>query len=35
MKDLDGKSFELPPWTTKSEGAATIITGMIDPRIQG
>jgi hypothetical protein len=35
MKDLDGKPFEMPPWTTKSEGAATIITGMIDPRIKG
>ncbi|KAF7133893.1 hypothetical protein CNMCM5793_005359 [Aspergillus hiratsukae] len=27
--------IEMPPWTTKSEGAATIITGMIDPTIQG
>ncbi|RHZ65516.1 uncharacterized protein CDV56_108503 [Aspergillus thermomutatus] len=33
--DPDGKPIELPPWTTKSEGAATIITGMIDPTIRG
>ncbi|KAF7179471.1 hypothetical protein CNMCM7691_008404 [Aspergillus felis] len=35
MVDLDGRPIEVPPWTTKSEGAATIITGMIDPTIQG
>ncbi|RHZ62618.1 hypothetical protein CDV55_104843 [Aspergillus turcosus] len=35
MVDLDGRPIEMPPWTTKSEGAATIITGMIDPTIQG
>ncbi|OJJ88354.1 uncharacterized protein ASPGLDRAFT_699898 [Aspergillus glaucus CBS 516.65] len=34
LVDLDGKPIELPPWSTKSEGAATIITGMIDPTIQ-
>ncbi|BCR90341.1 uncharacterized protein ACHE_60227S [Aspergillus chevalieri] len=34
LVDLDGKPIELPPWTTKSEGAATVITGMIDPTIQ-
>ncbi|KAL5366532.1 hypothetical protein BJX96DRAFT_170006 [Aspergillus floccosus] len=33
--DLDGRPIEIPPWTTKSEGAGTIITGMIDPTIQG
>ncbi|EED11607.1 short-chain dehydrogenase, putative [Talaromyces stipitatus ATCC 10500] len=33
LTDIDGKPFKLPPITTKSEGAATIITGMIDPRI--
>ncbi|KAJ6091784.1 hypothetical protein N7467_003753 [Penicillium canescens] len=33
MVDLDGNSFEIPPWTTTSEGAATVITGMIDPTI--
>ncbi|KAG2412389.1 hypothetical protein HFD88_009946 [Aspergillus terreus] len=33
--DLDGRPVTIPPWTTKSEGAATIITGMIDPTIQG
>ncbi|KAJ5098765.1 hypothetical protein N7532_005766 [Penicillium argentinense] len=33
LVDLDGKKFDFPPWTTRSEGAATIITGMIDPRI--
>ncbi|GAM38948.1 short-chain oxidoreductase [Talaromyces pinophilus] len=33
--DLDGRPITLPPWTTKSEGAATIITGMIDSTIQG
>ncbi|KAF4172046.1 hypothetical protein CNMCM8694_008177 [Aspergillus lentulus] len=35
LVDLDGRPIEMPPWTTKSEGAATIITGMIDPTIQG
>lgn len=24
----------MPPWTSTSEGAATIITGMIDPTIE-
>ncbi|KAL3459000.1 hypothetical protein BJX64DRAFT_301610 [Aspergillus heterothallicus] len=35
MVDLDGKPIKLAEWTTKSEGAATIVTGMIDPTIQG
>ncbi|CAI7589120.1 unnamed protein product [Penicillium glandicola] len=35
MVDLDRKPFEIPPWTTTSEGAATVITGMIDPTIAG
>ncbi|KAF4218263.1 hypothetical protein CNMCM8980_005487 [Aspergillus fumigatiaffinis] len=30
LVDLDGRPIEMPPWTTKSEGAATI-----DPTIQG
>ncbi|KGO67781.1 Short-chain dehydrogenase/reductase SDR [Penicillium italicum] len=33
MIDMDGKSIAIPPWTTTSEGAATVITGMIDPTI--
>ncbi|KAJ5561898.1 hypothetical protein N7461_000659 [Penicillium sp. DV-2018c] len=33
MKDLDGKDFSYPPVTGTSEGAATIITGMLDPTI--
>ncbi|KAJ5158660.1 Short-chain dehydrogenase/reductase SDR [Penicillium coprophilum] len=33
MVDIDGNPFEIPPWTTASEGAATVITGMIDPTI--
>lgn len=33
LRDIDGKEYELPPWTSKSEGAATIITGMIDTDI--
>lgn len=32
--DSDGKEWKLPDWTTVSEGAATIITGMIDPTIE-
>ena len=32
---MDGNPFEIPPWATRSEGAATIITGMIDPTIAG
>ncbi|KAJ5185421.1 Short-chain dehydrogenase/reductase SDR [Penicillium cf. griseofulvum] len=35
MVDLDGKPFDIPPWTSTSEGAATVITGMIDPTISG
>ncbi|KXG46852.1 Short-chain dehydrogenase/reductase SDR [Penicillium griseofulvum] len=31
--DLDGNQMDIPPWTTTSEGAATVITGMIDPTI--
>lgn len=33
--DLDGRPYPIPPWTSKSEGAATIITGMVDPTITG
>jgi hypothetical protein len=25
----------MPPWTSRSEGAATMITGMLDPTITG
>lgn len=32
--DLDGREWILPEWTTVSEGAATIVTGMIDPTIE-
>ena len=35
LTDLDGRKYDLPPWTTRSEGAATIITGMLDPDITG
>jgi hypothetical protein len=35
MVDLDGNAIEIPPWTTASEGAATVITGMLDPTISG
>ncbi|KAJ5799554.1 uncharacterized protein N7518_001622 [Penicillium psychrosexuale] len=35
LVDIEGKPFEVPPWTTTSEGAATIITGMLDPTIAG
>lgn len=35
MVDLDGNSYEIPPWTGTSEGAATVITAMIDPTIKG
>jgi hypothetical protein len=34
MRDVDGKEYRMPPWTSTSEGAATIITGMIDPTIE-
>ncbi|KAJ5358126.1 hypothetical protein N7541_005284 [Penicillium brevicompactum] len=34
MVDLDGNSYEIPPWTGTSEGAATVITAMIDPTIK-
>jgi hypothetical protein len=34
LRDIDGKEYELPPWTSRSEGAATIITGMIDLNIE-
>ncbi|KAJ5620479.1 Short-chain dehydrogenase/reductase SDR [Penicillium lagena] len=33
LTDMDGNPFDIPPWTTRSEGAATMITGMIDPTI--
>ncbi|KAJ5860294.1 Short-chain dehydrogenase/reductase SDR [Penicillium soppii] len=35
MVDMDGNTFEIPPWTSTSEGAATVITGMVDPAISG
>ncbi|CAG8088290.1 unnamed protein product [Penicillium olsonii] len=35
MVDLDGNTFDIPPWTGTSEGAATVITAMIDPTITG
>ncbi|KAJ5091784.1 Short-chain dehydrogenase/reductase SDR [Penicillium alfredii] len=31
--DADGRRYDYPPWTGRSEGAATVITGMIDPTI--
>ncbi|KAJ5576713.1 hypothetical protein N7535_003639 [Penicillium sp. DV-2018c] len=33
LKDLDGREFPYPPITGTSEGAANILTGMIDPTI--
>ncbi|KAJ5494232.1 Short-chain dehydrogenase/reductase SDR [Penicillium fimorum] len=33
MIDMDGKPIDIPPWTTTSEGAATVITAMVDPTI--
>ncbi|KAJ5122447.1 Short-chain dehydrogenase/reductase SDR [Penicillium atrosanguineum] len=33
LTDADGVKYEMPPWTSRSEGAATMITGMIDPTI--
>jgi hypothetical protein len=35
LVDLDGTKFDFPLWTGRSEGAANIITGMIDPTISG
>lgn len=35
MVDMDGNTYEIPPWTTTSEGAATVITAMVDPTISG
>lgn len=35
MTDVDGTKYDIPPWTSRSEGAATMITGMIDPTIAG
>ncbi|KKA18107.1 hypothetical protein T310_7943 [Rasamsonia emersonii CBS 393.64] len=32
--DLDGRQYYLPPWTSRSEGAASIVTGMIDPTVE-
>lgn len=32
---MDGTKFDFPPWTGRSEGAANIVTGMIDPTIAG
>ncbi|KAL6911167.1 NAD(P)-binding protein [Trichoderma evansii] len=34
MRDLDGRPILLPPFTGTSEGAATLITAMIDPTIE-
>lgn len=34
MRDLDGRPVYLPPFTGTSEGAATLITAMIDPTIE-
>lgn len=34
LRDLDGRSVTLPPFTGASEGAATLITAMIDPTIE-
>lgn len=31
--DADGNKFDMQPWTNRSEGAANLITGMIDPTI--
>ncbi|GLI74382.1 hypothetical protein PoHVEF18_002619 [Penicillium ochrochloron] len=33
LVDADGNKFDMQPWATRSEGAATIITGMIDSTI--
>jgi hypothetical protein len=33
LVDADGNKFDMQPWATQSEGAATIITGMIDSTI--
>ncbi|KAJ5689915.1 hypothetical protein N7462_004307 [Penicillium macrosclerotiorum] len=33
LVDLDGKEFSMSKWASRSEGAATMITGMIDPTI--
>ncbi|GFP52734.1 retinol dehydrogenase 14 [Trichoderma asperellum] len=34
LRDIDGRSVTLPPFTGASEGAATLITAMIDPTIE-
>lgn len=34
LRDLDGRSIALPPFTGASEGASTLITAMIDPTIE-
>ncbi|KAL1987931.1 hypothetical protein VTN96DRAFT_1915 [Rasamsonia emersonii] len=34
LTDLDGRQYYLPPWTSRSEGAASIVTGMIDPTVE-
>ncbi|KAJ5370541.1 uncharacterized protein N7496_006633 [Penicillium cataractarum] len=33
LVDADGNKFDMQPWATRSEGAATMITGMIDTTI--
>ncbi|KAJ5794059.1 hypothetical protein N7457_000658 [Penicillium paradoxum] len=30
---MDGRAHGIPPWTSTSEGAATVITGMVNPTI--
>lgn len=34
LRDLDGRPIALPPFTGASEGAATLITAMVDPTIE-
>ncbi|RFU72377.1 short-chain dehydrogenase reductase sdr [Trichoderma arundinaceum] len=34
MRDLDGRPVNMPPFTGTSEGAATLITAMVDPTIE-
>ncbi|CEJ58865.1 hypothetical protein PMG11_07511 [Penicillium brasilianum] len=33
LVDADGNKFDMQPWATRSEGAANMITGMIDTTI--
>ncbi|KAL7942365.1 NAD(P)-binding protein [Trichoderma barbatum] len=34
MRDLDGRPYKMPDFTGASEGAATLITAMVDPTIE-